>query len=188
MSVVRTVLAMIGKFGITASLSIIYVYSAEVFPTVIRWVLPSKYPGVLQHKEFLHYLKLNMFWLAISLKQAVLLSELWSLLKAAANGATKAVWRGSQWLLPNGIFMETQNILASCFWNNFPIYILEYIYIYSKKSEHDFWCFFVSSSKNPVIRPMKSSFINYITISKPGQKAYQAYRKASLAQILTNRF
>lgn len=63
-----------------------------------------------------------------------------------------------------------------------------YIYIYSKKSEHDFWCFFVSSSKNPVIRPMKSSFINYITISKPGQKAYQAYRKASLAQILTNRF
>lgn len=92
MSVVRTVLAMIGKFGITASLSIIYVYSAEVFPTVIRWVLPSKHPGVLQHKEFLHYLKLNMFWLAISLKQAVLLSELWSLLKAAANGATKAVW------------------------------------------------------------------------------------------------
>uniref|UniRef100_A0A3B3V251 Si:dkey-119m7.4 n=1 Tax=Poecilia latipinna TaxID=48699 RepID=A0A3B3V251_9TELE len=34
--VVRTVLAMIGKFGITASLSIIYVYSAEIFPTVIR--------------------------------------------------------------------------------------------------------------------------------------------------------
>ncbi|XP_015242282.1 PREDICTED: solute carrier family 22 member 6-like [Cyprinodon variegatus] len=34
--IVRTVLAMIGKFGITASLSIIYVYSAEVFPTVIR--------------------------------------------------------------------------------------------------------------------------------------------------------
>uniref|UniRef100_A0A3B4FV99 Si:dkey-119m7.8 n=1 Tax=Pundamilia nyererei TaxID=303518 RepID=A0A3B4FV99_9CICH len=36
LSVVRTVLAMIGKFGITASLSIIYVYSAEVFPTVIQ--------------------------------------------------------------------------------------------------------------------------------------------------------
>uniref|UniRef100_A0A3B5L757 Si:dkey-119m7.4 n=1 Tax=Xiphophorus couchianus TaxID=32473 RepID=A0A3B5L757_9TELE len=36
LSVVRTVLAMIGKFGITASLSIIYVYSAEIFPTVIR--------------------------------------------------------------------------------------------------------------------------------------------------------
>ncbi|XP_077950133.1 solute carrier family 22 member 13 isoform X4 [Gasterosteus aculeatus] len=36
LSVVKTVLAMIGKFGITASLSIIYVYSAEVFPTVIR--------------------------------------------------------------------------------------------------------------------------------------------------------
>ncbi|KAI4894718.1 hypothetical protein NFI96_017701 [Prochilodus magdalenae] len=36
LSVVRTVLAMIGKFGITASLSIVYVYSAEVFPTVIR--------------------------------------------------------------------------------------------------------------------------------------------------------
>ncbi|XP_037541974.1 organic cation transporter protein [Nematolebias whitei] len=35
-SVVRTVLAMIGKFGITASLSIIYIYSAEIFPTVIR--------------------------------------------------------------------------------------------------------------------------------------------------------
>lgn len=37
LSVVKTILAMIGKFGITASLSIIYVYSAEVFPTVIRW-------------------------------------------------------------------------------------------------------------------------------------------------------
>ncbi|KAM4522498.1 solute carrier family 22 member 6 [Odontesthes bonariensis] len=36
LSVLKTVLAMIGKFGITASLSIIYVYSAEVFPTVIR--------------------------------------------------------------------------------------------------------------------------------------------------------
>ncbi|XP_018599449.1 solute carrier family 22 member 13 [Scleropages formosus] len=36
LSVLRTVLAMIGKFGITASLSIVYIYSAEVFPTVIR--------------------------------------------------------------------------------------------------------------------------------------------------------
>jgi hypothetical protein len=27
---------MIGKFGISASFSIIYVYSAEVFPTVVR--------------------------------------------------------------------------------------------------------------------------------------------------------
>ncbi|XP_073349319.1 organic cation transporter protein [Pagrus major] len=36
LSVIKTVLAMIGKFGITASLSIIYIYSAEVFPTVIR--------------------------------------------------------------------------------------------------------------------------------------------------------
>uniref|UniRef100_A0A3B1JJK7 Si:dkey-119m7.4 n=1 Tax=Astyanax mexicanus TaxID=7994 RepID=A0A3B1JJK7_ASTMX len=34
--VVRTILAMLGKFGITASLSIVYVYSAEVFPTVVR--------------------------------------------------------------------------------------------------------------------------------------------------------
>ncbi|XP_020351518.1 solute carrier family 22 member 6-A [Oncorhynchus kisutch] len=36
LSIIRTVLAMVGKFGITASLSIVYVYSAEVFPTVIR--------------------------------------------------------------------------------------------------------------------------------------------------------
>ncbi|XP_016362737.1 organic cation transporter protein-like isoform X1 [Sinocyclocheilus anshuiensis] len=36
LSVFRTVLAMVGKFGITASLSIVYIYSAEVFPTVIR--------------------------------------------------------------------------------------------------------------------------------------------------------
>ncbi|XP_034555760.1 solute carrier family 22 member 6-B [Notolabrus celidotus] len=36
LSVIKTGLAMVGKFGITASLSIIYVYSAEVFPTVIR--------------------------------------------------------------------------------------------------------------------------------------------------------
>ncbi|XP_051501474.1 solute carrier family 22 member 6-A-like [Myxocyprinus asiaticus] len=36
LSSVRTVLAMVGKFGITASLSIVYIYSAEIFPTVIR--------------------------------------------------------------------------------------------------------------------------------------------------------
>uniref|UniRef100_A0A3P8YPT5 Major facilitator superfamily (MFS) profile domain-containing protein n=1 Tax=Esox lucius TaxID=8010 RepID=A0A3P8YPT5_ESOLU len=36
LSIMRTVLAMLGKFGITASLSIVYIYSAEVFPTVIR--------------------------------------------------------------------------------------------------------------------------------------------------------
>ncbi|XP_062407014.1 organic cation transporter protein [Sardina pilchardus] len=36
LSIIRTALAMVGKFGITASLSIIYVYSAEVFPTVVR--------------------------------------------------------------------------------------------------------------------------------------------------------
>ncbi|KAK7133516.1 hypothetical protein R3I94_015408 [Phoxinus phoxinus] len=36
LSIVRTVLAMVGKFGITASLSIVYIYSAEIFPTVIR--------------------------------------------------------------------------------------------------------------------------------------------------------
>ncbi|XP_046878332.1 organic cation transporter protein [Hypomesus transpacificus] len=36
LSIIRTVLAMVGKFGITASLSIVYIYSAEVFPTVIR--------------------------------------------------------------------------------------------------------------------------------------------------------
>uniref|UniRef100_A0A667ZTH6 Si:dkey-119m7.4 n=1 Tax=Myripristis murdjan TaxID=586833 RepID=A0A667ZTH6_9TELE len=36
LSMIKTALAMVGKFGITASLSIIYVYSAEVFPTVIR--------------------------------------------------------------------------------------------------------------------------------------------------------
>ncbi|XP_036831578.1 solute carrier family 22 member 6-A isoform X1 [Oncorhynchus mykiss] len=36
LSIIRTILAMVGKFGITASLSIVYVYSAEVFPTVIR--------------------------------------------------------------------------------------------------------------------------------------------------------
>lgn len=48
LSVIKTVLAMIGKFGITASLSIIYVYSAEVFPTVIRWVLSPLWSWVDQ--------------------------------------------------------------------------------------------------------------------------------------------
>ncbi|XP_030644415.1 solute carrier family 22 member 13 [Chanos chanos] len=33
---VRTALAMVGKFGITASFAIIYIYSAELFPTVLR--------------------------------------------------------------------------------------------------------------------------------------------------------
>ncbi|KAL4629416.1 organic cation transporter protein-like [Arapaima gigas] len=33
---VVTALAMLGKFGITASFAIIYVYSAEIFPTVLR--------------------------------------------------------------------------------------------------------------------------------------------------------
>lgn len=29
-------LAMVGKFGITASFAVIYVYTAEIFPTVLR--------------------------------------------------------------------------------------------------------------------------------------------------------
>ncbi|XDV34892.1 hypothetical protein PO909_004988 [Leuciscus waleckii] len=33
---IRTGLAMVGKFGITASFAIIYIYSAELFPTVLR--------------------------------------------------------------------------------------------------------------------------------------------------------
>lgn len=31
-----TGLAMVGKFGITASFAVIYVYTAEIFPTVLR--------------------------------------------------------------------------------------------------------------------------------------------------------
>lgn len=31
-----TALAMVGKFGITASFAVIYVYTAEIFPTVLR--------------------------------------------------------------------------------------------------------------------------------------------------------
>ncbi|XP_066530855.1 solute carrier family 22 member 13 [Hoplias malabaricus] len=33
---IQTILAMTGKFGITASFAIIYIYSAELFPTVLR--------------------------------------------------------------------------------------------------------------------------------------------------------
>lgn len=33
---ILTGLAMVGKFGITASFAIIYVYTAEIFPTVVR--------------------------------------------------------------------------------------------------------------------------------------------------------
>lgn len=33
---VLTGLAMVGKFGITASFAVIYVYTAEIFPTVLR--------------------------------------------------------------------------------------------------------------------------------------------------------
>lgn len=33
---VLTGLAMLGKFGITASFAVIYVYTAEIFPTVLR--------------------------------------------------------------------------------------------------------------------------------------------------------
>uniref|UniRef100_A0A674PD56 Si:dkey-166k12.1 n=1 Tax=Takifugu rubripes TaxID=31033 RepID=A0A674PD56_TAKRU len=35
-SKVRTALAMLGKFGISASFAVIYVYTAEIFPTVLR--------------------------------------------------------------------------------------------------------------------------------------------------------
>lgn len=35
---VLTGLAMVGKFGITASFAVIYVYTAEIFPTVLRQV------------------------------------------------------------------------------------------------------------------------------------------------------
>lgn len=37
-SKVRTALAMVGKFGISASFAVIYVYTAEIFPTVLRQV------------------------------------------------------------------------------------------------------------------------------------------------------
>lgn len=33
---VLTGLAMVGKFGISASFAVIYVYTAEIFPTVLR--------------------------------------------------------------------------------------------------------------------------------------------------------
>lgn len=39
---------MIGKFGITASLSIIYVYSAEIFPTVIRFARSPSHSSQLE--------------------------------------------------------------------------------------------------------------------------------------------
>lgn len=32
-----TGLAMVGKFGIAASFAVIYVYTAEIFPTVLRY-------------------------------------------------------------------------------------------------------------------------------------------------------
>lgn len=43
---VQTALAMVGKFGITASFAIIYIYSAELFPTVLRYshTKPSQKP------------------------------------------------------------------------------------------------------------------------------------------------
>lgn len=38
LSWVSTTLSMVGKFGVTASYSVIYLMAAEVFPTVIRSV------------------------------------------------------------------------------------------------------------------------------------------------------
>ncbi|KAI8502713.1 hypothetical protein Bbelb_194150 [Branchiostoma belcheri] len=37
-NMVSTVLAMVGRFGISVSFNVFYVYSAEVFPTVVRYV------------------------------------------------------------------------------------------------------------------------------------------------------
>lgn len=39
MSKVQAGLAMLGKFCISASFAVIYVYTAEIFPTVLRQVL-----------------------------------------------------------------------------------------------------------------------------------------------------
>ena len=36
LGVARTVIAMIGKFGLTAGFCIIYIYSGEIYPTVVR--------------------------------------------------------------------------------------------------------------------------------------------------------
>ena len=39
MGVARTVIAMIGKFCISASFAIIYVVSGEIFPTPVRYII-----------------------------------------------------------------------------------------------------------------------------------------------------
>ena len=36
LSILSTVLTMLGKLGISGSFAVIYVYSAELFPTVVR--------------------------------------------------------------------------------------------------------------------------------------------------------
>lgn len=45
-TIVRIILAMIGKFAVTASLGILYVYSGEIFPTVSFTFLPYLFGDV----------------------------------------------------------------------------------------------------------------------------------------------
>ncbi|XP_077183014.1 organic cation/carnitine transporter 2-like isoform X2 [Paroedura picta] len=62
--VVSIILVMIGKFGITASFSIVYVYTAELYPTVVRNMgvgassMASRFGSILS--PYFVYLELNL--------------------------------------------------------------------------------------------------------------------------------
>lgn len=43
--VIVTVIAVIGKFSLAASFTIVYVYTAELYPTVVRYVCKREKPA-----------------------------------------------------------------------------------------------------------------------------------------------
>ncbi|XP_064652002.1 organic cation transporter protein-like [Lineus longissimus] len=93
LSAVRTALSILGKFGITCSFAIIYNYSAEVFPTVIRNVgvgtgsMHARIGGVLA-------------------PQVALLTSVWFGLPSLLFGVTSVLAGTLAFLLPETLHQE----------------------------------------------------------------------------------
>lgn len=79
---VRTAVAMTGKFGITASFAVIYIYTAELFPTVLRYLLKhihikQKLFSIISVSKCVE-MGTDDLWTTVLLNRSELEVEIWS--------------------------------------------------------------------------------------------------------------